>query len=477
MPTNGFAKAYGGVSVDSFVKKITYQKLTKEGLGNIAETVITMAEAEGLEGHAEAVRVRRDGPLPHLPHTGEGTATEQPLPPLPPPTGKNNTQPSLNEYTALSKGTSQSEVSELLSSPSGGDGTSGAKLGMEALARENIRKLKPYSSARNEYSGEANIFLDANENSFGSPLTKWYNRYPDPLQIEVKKKISAIKNVAIENMLLGNGSDECIDLLIRVFCEPKIDNIIICPPTYGMYEVYANINDIPIKEVPLLPAYQLNLAGIETAIDENTKMIFLCSPNNPTGNSLKREDIEMILNNFDGLVILDEAYINYSRQRSFINELKDYPDLVVMQTFSKAWGLAALRLGITFASKQIIDLLNKIKPPYNISGATQELVLKALDNLPDVNAMIKETVAEREKFVKELIQLAIVQKVYPSDANFVLTKVTDANAIYHYLKEKGIIVRNRSNVILCEDCLRITVGTPLENETLLKELKSYPENS
>jgi histidinol-phosphate aminotransferase len=273
--------------------------------------------------------------------------------------------------------------------------------------------------------------------------------------------------------LLGNGSDECIDLLIRAFCDPQKDNIIICPPTYGMYEVYAHINDVDVKEVPLLQNFQLNLDGLEQAIDENTKLIFLCSPNNPTGNSMEREDIEVVLNNFDGIVIIDEAYINFSRYRSFLSELKDYPNLVVMQTFSKAWGLAALRLGMNFASIEIIDILNKIKPPYNINLATQELALQALDHLDDVNTMIKETVKGREELVKDLVQLPSVQKVYPSDANFVLEKMTEATSIYNYLKEKGIIVRNRSNVILCEDCLRITVGTPKENRQLLDALKNY----
>jgi histidinol-phosphate aminotransferase len=244
---------------------------------------------------------------------------------------------------------------------------------LNSLVRENIKKLKPYSSARSEFSGVAKVFLDANENAFGSPLTKWYNRYPDPLQWELKRKISTIKNVAPENILLGNGSDECIDLLIRAFCDPIKDNIIICPPTYGMYEVYAHINDVPVKEVPLHSNFQLNLEGLENAIDGNTKLIFFCSPNNPTGNSMEREDIEMVLNNFDGIVVIDEAYINYSRHRSFVAELKDYPNLVVMQTFSKAWGLAALRLGMNFASTELIDVLNKIKPPYNINQATQEL--------------------------------------------------------------------------------------------------------
>jgi len=341
------------------------------------------------------------------------------------------------------------------------------------LVRENISKLKPYSSARSEFSGVAKVFLDANENSFGSPLNKWYNRYPDPLQWELKKKLSTIKKIAPENILLGNGSDECIDLLIRAFCDPQKDNLVICPPTYGMYEVYAHINDVGVKEVPLHTNFQLNLEGLENAIDTNTKLIFFCSPNNPTGNSMDREDIEMVVNNFDGIVVIDEAYINYSRHRSFIADLKDYPNLVVMQTFSKAWGLAALRLGINFASTDIIDILNKIKPPYNINQATQELALMALDRLDDVNAMIKETLKERDILVKALMQVPFVQKIFPSDANFILVKIANATAVYNYLKEKGIIVRNRSNVILCEDCLRITVGTTNENEQLIQALTSY----
>ena len=344
---------------------------------------------------------------------------------------------------------------------------------LNRLVRDNIRNLKPYSSARSEFSGTAEIYLDANENSFGSPLLKWYNRYPDPLQWEVKKKIAAIKNIAVENMLLGNGSDECIDLLIRAFCNPKEDNVIICPPTYGMYEVYAHINDVPVKEVPLTTAYQLNLEGVEESIDAKTKVIFLCSPNNPTGNSLDREDIEMILNNFDGIVVIDEAYINFSRQRTFATELNDYPNLIVMQTLSKAWGLAALRLGMIFASKEIINVLNTIKPPYNISQPAQELALKALNNLEDVNAMIREIVKEREVLVKELSALSIVQKVLPTDANFVLVRMEGATEIYNFLKEQGIIVRNRSNVLLCEDSLRITVGTPQQNEQLLVALRKF----
>jgi histidinol-phosphate aminotransferase len=346
---------------------------------------------------------------------------------------------------------------------------------LNKLVRKNILNLKPYSSARSEFSGVANVFLDANENSYGSPLKKWYNRYPDPLQWDLKKKIGAVKKVEAENILLGNGSDECIDLLIRAFCEPHMDNIIICPPTYGMYEVYAHINDVEVKEVPLTTDFQLNLASLEKAIDLSTKIIFLCSPNNPTGNSLHLDNMEMVLNNFDGLIVVDEAYINFSRQQSLLPWLSDYPNLVIMQTFSKAWGLAALRLGMNIASKEIIDILNKIKPPYNINQATQELALSALDNLDDVNVMITEIVKQREELKNKLEGLKQVIKVYPSDSNFLLVKTINATKLYGFLKEKGIIVRNRSNVLLCEDCLRITVGTLEENNKLIAAIKSYNE--
>jgi histidinol-phosphate aminotransferase len=273
---------------------------------------------------------------------------------------------------------------------------------LDDLVRENIKRLKPYSSARDEFKGEANVFLDANENSFGSPLTKWYNRYPDPLQSKVKERLSAVKAIPSANIFLGNGSDECIDLLIRAFCEPGTDNMIICPPTYGMYEVSGNINNVPVKKVSLTPDYQLNLEAIANAIDANTKLIFLCSPNNPTGNSLNREDVEVLLNNYFGIVVIDEAYINFSRFRSFTQELKDYPNLVVMQTLSKAWGLAALRIGMAFASEEIVHILNKIKPPYNINQASQELALQALDHVQEVNDMIREIVNERQLLEKAL---------------------------------------------------------------------------
>ncbi|HLO79693.1 MAG TPA: histidinol-phosphate transaminase [Chitinophagaceae bacterium] len=347
---------------------------------------------------------------------------------------------------------------------------------LNAIIRPNIRNLVPYSSARDEFKGEASIYLDANENSLGSPLIKWYNRYPDPLQWEVKKKLSMIKGIAPEQIFLGNGSDEAIDLLYRAFCEPGIDNVVICPPTYGMYEVSANINNIKLKKVPLTPAFQLDLEAMEEAIDPHTRIIWLCSPNNPTGNSLNREDVEMILNNFDGLVVIDEAYINFSRQRSFIPELPDYPNLVVLQTMSKAWGLAALRIGMAFASREIVEVLNRIKPPYNISQAAQELVLQALDKVDEVNEMIRILVEERKKLAEELVQLPQVVEVYPSDANFLLVKTIDAKGLYRYLIGKGIVVRDRSSVKLCDESLRITVGTPRENLVLLKAIAEYEKS-
>jgi histidinol-phosphate aminotransferase len=341
------------------------------------------------------------------------------------------------------------------------------------LLRENIKKLVPYSSARDEFKGEASTFLDANENSFGSPLTRWYNRYPDPLQIKVKEKLSSIKGVPVENIFLGNGSDECIDVLMRAFCEPGKDNILICPPTYGMYQVSANINDVNIKKVPLTPAFQLNLPALEEAIDDHTKIIFLCSPNNPTGNSLDRDDIEVILNNYSGIVVIDEAYINFSRFHSFTQELADYPNLVILQTLSKAWGLAALRVGMAFASEEIIHVMNKIKPPYNINQASQDLTLQALEEVGQVNDMIREIVAQRDILAKDLLTIPSVQKIYPSDANFLLVQVTNPKAIYNYLLEKGIVVRDRSSVELCAGCLRITVGTPAENVSVVNAMKNW----
>jgi histidinol-phosphate aminotransferase len=344
---------------------------------------------------------------------------------------------------------------------------------LNKLTRDNIKNLVPYSSARDEFSGEAKVFLDANENSLGSPLTKWYNRYPDPHQVKLKEAISKVKAIEPNKIFLGNGSDECIDLLYRCFCNPGKDDVIICPPTYGMYEVSANINDVEIRKAPLLDNFQLDLVHLENLVDEYTKLIWICSPNNPTANSMDREDVEMILNNFNGLVVVDEAYINFSRQKSFIRELPDYPNLVVLQTFSKAWGLAALRLGMAFASEEIIETLNKVKPPYNINQATQELALKALEEVGQVNDMITELVQMREALKGVFEKIPLIEKVYPSDANFLLVKVKGAKKIYNYLLGKGIVVRDRSNVKLCDDCLRITVGTEQDNTALVDALLDW----
>ncbi|MGC8750949.1 histidinol-phosphate transaminase [Hydrotalea sp.] len=341
---------------------------------------------------------------------------------------------------------------------------------LQSLIRKNIAALKPYSSARDEFSGEASVFLDANENSLGSPTIKWYNRYPDPHQKKLKAAISAVKSVPADQIFLGNGSDECIDILFRTFCEPGVNNVIVCPPTYGMYEVSAAINDVAVKKAPLTPNFQLDTLAIENLVDGNTKIIWLCSPNNPSGNSLNRTDIETILNNFNGIVVIDEAYINFSRQKSFIQELTEYPNLVILQTFSKAWGLAGLRLGMAFAQQPIISIMDKVKPPYNINQLTQEIVTNALQEVGMVNDMIKEIVAMREALAKVFLQIPVVEKVYPSDANFLLVKVKNAQSVYNYLLTKGIVVRDRSNVILCNECLRITIGTEQENTMLVDAL-------
>jgi histidinol-phosphate aminotransferase len=338
------------------------------------------------------------------------------------------------------------------------------------LVRPTILKLKPYSSARDEFKGEATVYLDANENAFGSPYSQNFNRYPDPLQLKLKSEISKIKGVPSQHIFLGNGSDEAIDVLMRVFCEPGVDNILICPPTYGMYKVAAEINDVEVISVNLTNEFQLNVVEIMKAINDNTKLLFICSPNNPTGNTMHFDDVEFILNNFKGVVVIDEAYINYSRQRSYIQLLTDYENLAVLQTFSKAWGLAGVRMGMAFSTTVIVDLMNKVKPPYNISEPSQQIVLKSLENIKKVNDEIKLIVDERNKFSKILTDQKLAVEVYPSEANFILAKFIDANKLYMQLLEKGIVVRNRSNIELCDNCLRITIGTPQENDVLLKAL-------
>jgi histidinol-phosphate aminotransferase len=342
---------------------------------------------------------------------------------------------------------------------------------LKELTRQNIWNLAPYSCARNEYSGaDASVFLDANENPYNSPI----NRYPDPLQKELKEQIADYKKVDVQQIFLGNGSDEAIDLVYRAFCEPGIDNVVAIDPTYGMYLVAAETNNVEYRRVLLDEDYQLSAEKLLAAADEHTKMIFLCSPNNPTGNDMNREEVVKLLNSFDGLVILDEAYNDFSTLPSMLGELKQYPNLIVFQTFSKAWGCAAIRLGMAFASPDIIGILTKIKYPYNVNLLTQREALRMMTKKADKEEWVRVILKERSIFLAQMQQLSVVETIYATDANFFLTKVTDADKIYRYLVAKGIIVRNRNNVSLCGNCLRITVGTPQENKILIDALKAYP---
>lgn len=329
-------------------------------------------------------------------------------------------------------------------------------MNIENFVRPNILRLKPYSSARSEFSGSDGIFLDANESPFGT-----FNRYPDPNQTELKKKLSFIKNLPTENIFVGNGSDEVIDLALRIFCNPREDSVIICPPTYGMYEVCANINEVKTINIPLEKNHQLDM---ETILRTPAKMIFLCSPNNPTGNVLKQVDV--ILKQFQGIAFIDEAYIDFSESESWLRKIYEYPNLIVSQTLSKAWGQAAIRIGIAFANKEIISLYNKIKPPYNVSKLNQEEALTALNSFEEYSQNIQLLLGERDRVVEELNKSLVVKHIFPSDANFILVQVSDANAIYQQLIEQNIIVRNRHSV--ADDCLRITIGNPDQNNQLIK---------
>ena len=341
---------------------------------------------------------------------------------------------------------------------------------LKELVRPNIWSLAPYSSARNEYSGhKAHVFLDANENPYNKP----YNRYPDPLQTDLKARIAKIKGVDASRIFLGNGSDEAIDLVYRVFCEPGSDNVVAIEPTYGMYKVCADINNVEYRKVLLDERYQLSAAKLLAACDENTKVVWLCSPNNPTGNNLDRSEIETVVKETQCIVVIDEAYADFSENRSFRKDLALYPNLIVLNTFSKAWGCAALRLGMAFASAEIIELFNKVKYPYNINLLTQEQADKILDRRFEVEDWVRLLLQERSKVMKAFAELPICKKVYPSDANFFLALVTDAQAVYDYLVEKGIIVRNRTRVELCNNCLRITIGTKSENIELLSALRQF----
>lgn len=412
LPTNGFARSYSGVSLDSFVKKITFQQLTAEGIQTIGNAIEQMAAAEQLDAHKNAVTVRLNA-IKNLPEKK-------------PP-----------------------------------------KFNPEKLLRENVKNAKPYSSARDEFSGKDKIFLDANEN----PFDTGYNRYPDPHQHILKEKIGRLKKIAAQNIFLGNGSDEAIDLVIRAFCTPGENKIIICPPTYGMYEVAAQLNDIKVQRVPLDKDFQLNVEAVLQSATPDVKMIFLCSPNNPTGNLLRKTDIKTLLKKFKGIVVLDEAYADFSNG-SLLREVSDYPNLIVLHTFSKAWGLAGIRLGMAFASEEIISVLDKIKPPYNISALTQQLALNELNTEEKKNTAVNILIAEREKLMEYFSKSQCAIRAYPSDSNFLLVKFNDPKKIYNYLLKNGIVTRDRSSV--AEGCLRITIGTPEENQKLIALLNRKP---
>lgn len=341
---------------------------------------------------------------------------------------------------------------------------------LQELVRSNIWSLRPYSSARHEFDGEATVYVDANENPFPSLI----NRYPDPDQLELKSRIAEMKGIAPAHIFLGNGSDEAIDLVYRIFCEPARDKAMVCPPTYGMYSVSAAIHDVAIIEVSLSARYQLDLSKMrEHFSDPHLKVIWLCSPNNPTGNLVRTDDIEQLLDEFTGLVVIDEAYIDFSSQPSWLNRLEDYPNLIVLQTFSKAWGAASLRLGMAFASSEIMGFFRKVKPPYNINGLTQERALRLLDTWEQMQKQKRIILDQRDQLMRSLASLSSVLAVHPSDANFILVKFVDAAALFSFLKTKGIVVRDRSSVTLCEDCLRITIGTPEENGLLLEAINHY----
>ena len=341
---------------------------------------------------------------------------------------------------------------------------------LEQLVRPNIWKLAPYSSARDEYSGhEAHVFLDANENPYNAP----YNRYPDPLQRELKSVLKKVKGVPEDMIFLGNGSDEAIDLAYRVFCNPGIDNVVAIAPSYGMYKVCADINDIEYRTVLLDEHYQFSADKLLAACDAHTKIIWLCSPNNPTGNSLNRDEILKTIEAFDGIVIVDEAYIDFAQQLSLRQELPTHPNLIILQTMSKAWGSAAIRLGMAFASKDIIAIYNKVKYPYNVNQLTQQQALSALNDPFEVDKWVRILLDERTRLMQAFAELPICQRIFKTDANFFLAQVTEAKRIYDYLVDRGIIVRNRSKVKLCDNCLRITIGTRTENNELLSALRQY----
>ncbi len=415
LPTNGYAKNYSGVNLDAFSKKITYQKLTADGLKNLGPTVELMAEAEQLEGHKNAVTIR------------------------------------LNNISTSSK----KSVFQ--------------KRSIKDLVRKNILKMFAYSSARSEFEGAAEVFLDANENPFDNGM----NRYPDPFQNELKNKIGKWRNVPQQNIFLGNGSDEIIGLLIQTFCQPKKDNVIILPPTFGVYEVAATIGEVGIKKINLDEKFQPKENVILKSADSNDKILFICSPNNPTGNSFDFGKIEKLISEFDGIVVVDEAYIDFSQNESCTSLLEKNENLIILQTFSKALGMAGARLGMAFASEEIIGYLNKVKMPYNINELTQKTALNALEQKDVFQQQIETILAQRLFLENELSQFDFVEMIYPSDANFLLVKVNEPSELYQFLISRKIIVRNRSKQVGCKGCLRFTVGLEKENLRLIETLKVY----
>ena len=434
LPTSGFAKSYSGLCLDSFMRKITFQELTEEGIRSIGRCVELMASEEALDAHRNAMTLR----------LAACSASE---------TGA----------TKSNIGGTKSNIEARISNRIFPNSNS-----VSHLVRPNVIKMEAYSSARDEYSGkQATVFLDANENPYNAP----FNRYPDPLQTEVKAELAKQKGIRPSQIFLGNGSDEAIDLVFRVFCRPGVDNVVALEPTYGMYAVCAATNDVEYRRVLLREDFSFRAADVLQATDANTKAIFLCSPNNPTGNLLPREEIDILLKEFPGIVVVDEAYGDFVPEASMRFALDQHPRLIVLATFSKAWASAGLRLGIAMASEEIIGYFNKVKYPYNVNILTQQQALEILKSKDLVADWINLILAERSKMVEALEALPDCQKVYPSDANFVLAKINNATALYNALVDRGIIVRNRSKVRLCNDCLRITIGTPAENEALLSALK------
>ena len=426
LPTGGYARQYSGVSLDSFVKKITFQRLSPAGLKSIGPVVETMAEAEGLAAHARAVTLRLAA---------------------------------LSEFPQATDAVGQAGLQ------------SDAPNAYAGLIRPSVERMQPYSSARDEFEGMAPVMLDANENSLGSVGPDDFSRYPDPHQRAIKTDLARLKGVSLENIFLGNGSDEAIDLLVRLTCTPGQDSIVVCPPTYGMYEVAANLNDVRVERLPLTSDFQLPANAAEVLAASSAKLVFLCSPNNPTGNLLAEEVMETILRTFKGFVVVDEAYADFAGSPSWTARLAEFPRLVVLQTFSKAWGLAGLRLGVAYGAPELIAYLNKIKPPYNISAATQQHALAALGAAPRMPDMLAELLNGRKWLADELPQLPIVEHVFPSDANFLLVRFNvDATAVYDELRARGIVVRNRTTQPGCAGSLRLTVGTAAENAQLLQAL-------